>query len=211
MVRVVIGKVVGDNGKSIEYAWDNDNYKLGVRLEGSTEPFTYGPSLRGLQGIQGEPGKDGFTPQISMSGTEISIVTKNTDGETVTIVQNLIGPQGIQGVQGEKGDPATGVAIGSFYWFYVDDNGDLWLEGEDVDSQNFTYDSETGNLYKNYGEANQLLLGNVKGPKGDVGPSQDLTNYVSKTELASELQQLKDDISAINTEETKQNNLLGTS
>ena len=37
MVRVVIGKVVGDNGKSLEFEWNNETYQLGLKKEGESK------------------------------------------------------------------------------------------------------------------------------------------------------------------------------
>ena len=183
MVRVVIGKVVGDDGKSLDFIFDNPGYRFGVRKEGTNDDYIYSPSLKGDQGIQGEKGDKGDNVDAYIDGTTLYVaVGQDILDHNYTSV-DLKGEQGIQGLKGDtgsKGDPATGVTIGSYYWFYVDTNGDLYLEGEDVPADEFYYDSSTGNLYKNYNTNAQLLLGNVKGPKGDT---QDLTAYYTKTEI----------------------------
>lgn len=254
MTNELLGNIKGLTGDGLEFIIQDN--KVGIRVKpnnGSTSAdYSFTPDLKGATGDTGTPGVDGatgakgdtgkqgytFTPHITETDNKINLSWTNdglqTNPQTINIrgpqgiqgEQGIQGPQGIQGLTGEKGDPATGVSIGSYYWFYVDNNGDLYLEGEDVSSDDFYYDTSTGNLYKNYNTNAQLLLGNVKGPKGDT---QDLTAYYTKTEVDTNLNlksdktdvytkaevdaliaTLQESIDAINTEETTQNTLLGT-
>ena len=187
MVRVVIGKVIGDDGKSLEYVFDNAGYRVGIRKEGTTDEYTYSPSLKGEKGDKGDKGDNGTNVDAYIEGTTLYVAVGQDILDHNYSSVDLKGEQGIQGIQGltgSQGDPATGVTIGSYYWFYVDENGDLYLEGEDVPSDEFYYDSSTGNLYKNYNTTSQISIGNVKGPKGDT---QDLTGYYTKTEVDTKL------------------------
>lgn len=89
--------------------------------DGSTTTFKVTNGSNGEQGIQGEPGKDGSTPTITIGengnwfidGVDSGVSTK---GET--------GSQGESGAQGEQGKPGESGHIG--------ENGNWWVGDKDT-------------------------------------------------------------------------------
>lgn len=82
-----------------------DTYTI-TYSNGMTYEFTV---TNGEQGIQGEPGKDGHTPEIKISENNTWII----DGiDTGIDASGIVGPQGPQGDKGEQGDPGNdGVSV----------------------------------------------------------------------------------------------------
>lgn len=80
-----------------------DTYTI-TYTDGGTSTFTVTNGVDGSQGIQGEPGKDGHTPVITISNDGYWVV----DGEkTTTLAQ---GPKGDQGEPGKDGVSITSIA-----------------------------------------------------------------------------------------------------
>lgn len=57
------------------------------------------------------------------------------------------GDKGDKGDTGEKGESGITVPLAGFFTMYVDENGDLYAVGSQDLSDEFYYDSTTGNLY----------------------------------------------------------------
>ena len=163
MVRVVIGKVVGDDGKSLDFIFDNPGYRFGVRKEGTNDDYIYSPSLKGDQGIQGEKGDKGDNVDAYIEGTTLyvavgqDILDHNYSSVDLKGEQGIQGLQGIQGIQGNPG--MTGIFKGR-----VNTVSDLPTSPSEGD----VYFLLNGDVYQYYNSA-WSNVGNLKGDKGDKG------------------------------------------
>lgn len=142
MVKTIIGKVVGEDGKSLEFAWNGEGNRLGVRVEGD-DIYTYSSDLTGERGPQGD-------------GAHIirfEQVTDNETGEEKVQVQyydpdNLSEPIQTEDfvIVGQQGD------TGMYYYPNVDSAGNL-----------------TWTMYPPSISQSLPTAVNIKGPKGDTG------------------------------------------
>ena len=127
--------------------------------------------LRGPQGIQGPQGVQGPI------GTQGPTGPQGQQG-----IQGVQGSQGYQGVQGPKGDTGTTGPKGDTGTQGPQGlsgvngiNGTRWLNGTSTPSNNIGVngdmylDTETSNIYNKISGA-WLLVGNIKGIQGEVGP-----------------------------------------
>ena len=182
----------------------NDGFENGILYQYYNNIWNKVGQIIGEKGEQGQTGLtyllDGlFTFTVDENGDLYSIVPEKStltksnfelddDKNFYLVIDPVNAPAEkilIGNTEGKQGPPGACTNVNDFYFFYVDDDGNLYVDGDAVDTNDFYYDSTTGDLYKNYTGENKLLLGNVRGPQGL--PGNTLFNISNPYASASDL------------------------
>lgn len=182
----------------------NDGFENGILYQYYNNIWNKVGQIIGEKGEQGQTGLtyllDGlFTFTVDENGDLYSIVPEEStltksnfelddDKNFYLVIDPVNAPAEkilIGNTEGKQGPPGACTNVNDFYFFYVDDDGNLYVDGDAVDTNDFYYDSTTGDLYKNYTGENKLLLGNVRGPQGL--PGNTLFNISNPYASASDL------------------------
>lgn len=146
MVKTIIGKVVGEDGKDLEFMWNGEGTRLGVRVEGE-DNYTFSSDLRGPNGPKGD---DAYVIRFAQ-------ITDDETGEEKVEVQyydsnDLTEPVYTEdfSIVGQQGD------TGMYYYPSVNSNGDL-----------------TWTLYPPSTSQSLPAAVNIKGPAGPQGEPAD--------------------------------------
>jgi hypothetical protein len=103
---------------------------------------------QGPQGEKGDKGDTGATGATGATGPQGAKGDKGDTGETgATGAKGEKGDKGDTGEQGPRGDSGVTVPLSGFFTLYVDEDGDLYSLSAEEGTQEFEYDSTTGNLY----------------------------------------------------------------
>ena len=188
----------GEQGVSIKsivktFTLDNVDFYTITYTDGRTTEFKVTNGKDGEQGIQGEPGKDGITPTIAISGDGYWVI----NGEKTEILA-----QGHKGDKGDQGEPGRGIQsidlvsedglIDTYKITYTDGKSQYFVVTNGKDGTNGTQgeqgiqgipgeDGKTPTIeisddgyWVINGEKSRVLAQGIKGDKGDQGePGKD--------------------------------------
>lgn len=235
MVKRSVGKVIGDDGVGLDFVWSGSS--LGVKRSDEAGNRFQFVDLKGSKGDKGDAGNS-VRFSLNDTGTSIDLWYVDSNGDRISEVYsyNAVGRQGDKGEKGDKGDagdPATAIQLENFISFFIDDeSGDLCVYYDDsLVDYSFELDEESGDLYIVYSEDSKVNLGHVKGEVGDIEDGwsdriieleNDYTliqtqvlgliakDYDSQiASLNNKINTLTSRIDELESEEAKQNNLLG--
>jgi hypothetical protein len=182
-------KLPTSNNKDGDIYLVNDGVTQGIVYQWYENAWHNVGNIVGPQGEQGPMGTSYaldnlFTLSVDDNGdlyviypTDSKLTDKNfsftKDGDLYFILDPENGDSATKlflgNAKGPKGDTGISIKADNFYYFTMDSDGNLYVV--DDNANDFGYDPATGNLYKNYTGTNPILIGNVRGPKGDTGNS----------------------------------------
>jgi len=124
-----------------------DTYTI-TYSNGTTSTFTVTNGQNGAAGIDGKPGTDGHTPNISIGNNGNWFVDGVDSGVHAQGVQGEVGPQGPQGQTGPQGPQGPQGSEGpkgdNGYTPYIGENGNWWINNEDTGYQAIGHDGTNG-------------------------------------------------------------------
>ena len=177
---VEIPAIIGKQGEAFTYE-DFTPEQLAELKGQKGDAFTYEDftpeQLEALRGEKGDPFTyEDFTPEQleELHGEKGDPFTY----EDFTPEQL----EALRGEDGKTGESGVVTPVSGFYTLSVDPDGNLWVTSEDGNTPDFEYDRESGNLYVKVDGTN-ILIGNVKGDKGDPGSDATVTSENIKSAL----------------------------
>lgn len=109
----------------------------------------------------GARGADGVSATHSWDGTVLTITSASG-----TSSADL---KGDKGDPGEKGESGVTAPVEGFFALSIDADGNLYVNSRNGEAPTFEYDDTTGDLYVVVAADARVLIGNVKGEKGEPG------------------------------------------